>query len=392
MGLFGGGNAAKKSSRELRKGINSAQGTMDAAYGTYLDALPGQYASLASILGQGRDATLGAVDQGYNLATGNYDQALKALADAYATARGDVGTARSGALSYYQPYIQAGQPALSRIVALTTPGDTSFQADPGYAWRVAQGEQAIQNSAAGRGGVLGGNTLKALEAYRQGQASNEYNNVYNRNLGLATLGYGASQGAADTERWAGNLNTALASRYGADTSGVYGQLADLASRYGNNRAGILSGYYGTLGDLTSGYNSATNAAALARANATANFAVQNAQASAAREAQGGGGGWLSPVLGLAGGALGGYLGGPSGGALGAGLGSALGGYATGNQHGTQLGGALIGASSALPGDWGKLANLWGNQNAGAGSEPAAGYGIGGNNAWISKNPWLAGAY
>src|SRR5216683_1232643 len=37
----------------------------------------------------------------------------------------------------------------------------SFQGSPGYQWQLGQGIDAIQNSAAARGGVVSGNTLKA---------------------------------------------------------------------------------------------------------------------------------------------------------------------------------------------------------------------------------------
>lgn len=55
-----------------------------------------------------------------------------------------------------------------------------FQADPGYAFRMAEGQKAIERSAAARGGLNSGATLKALTTYSQGVASDEYNNAYNR--------------------------------------------------------------------------------------------------------------------------------------------------------------------------------------------------------------------
>jgi hypothetical protein len=55
-----------------------------------------------------------------------------------------------------------------------------YEADPGYAFRLAQGEKALQRSAAARGGMLGGGALKSLARYSQGVASEEYGNAYNR--------------------------------------------------------------------------------------------------------------------------------------------------------------------------------------------------------------------
>lgn len=55
-----------------------------------------------------------------------------------------------------------------------------FQADPGYAFRLEEGFKALERSAAARGTVLSGGTLKELARYNQGFASNEFGNAYNR--------------------------------------------------------------------------------------------------------------------------------------------------------------------------------------------------------------------
>ena len=54
------------------------------------------------------------------------------------------------------------------------------------------GMEAIENSAAARGGILSGGTLKALERYGQDWGSNEFEKVFNR--GLTTAGYNAGVG------------------------------------------------------------------------------------------------------------------------------------------------------------------------------------------------------
>lgn len=55
-----------------------------------------------------------------------------------------------------------------------------FEADPGYAFRQQQGQQAIERSAAARGGLLSGAAMKGIERFGQGLASEEYGNAYNR--------------------------------------------------------------------------------------------------------------------------------------------------------------------------------------------------------------------
>lgn len=55
-----------------------------------------------------------------------------------------------------------------------------YQADPGYQFRLDQGNQALQNSAAARGGLLSGRAAKDAMAYNGGQASQEYANAFSR--------------------------------------------------------------------------------------------------------------------------------------------------------------------------------------------------------------------
>jgi len=71
----------------------------------------------------------------------------------------------------------------------TAPDALTEQNDPGYKARLALGTDAIQRSAAARGGVLTGGTAKALDTYGQDYASNEYGNVYNRALTGFQTGY-----------------------------------------------------------------------------------------------------------------------------------------------------------------------------------------------------------
>jgi hypothetical protein len=59
-------------------------------------------------------------------------------------------------------------------------GMADFEADPGYAFRLKQGMKSLEQSAAARGGLLSGSTLRGVTDYSQGMASQEYGNAYNR--------------------------------------------------------------------------------------------------------------------------------------------------------------------------------------------------------------------
>ena len=78
-----------------------------------------------------------------------------------------------------------------------------MQMDPGYAFRLAEGEKALSRMQAARGQFLGGGAIRAGTRYGQEMASQEYMNAFNRaqaQLGtrLGALGslYGAGQAAA----------------------------------------------------------------------------------------------------------------------------------------------------------------------------------------------------
>lgn len=55
-----------------------------------------------------------------------------------------------------------------------------FEADPGYQFQLAEGNKAINNSAAARGMGNSGSAMKALTAYGQNLANTTYNDAYNR--------------------------------------------------------------------------------------------------------------------------------------------------------------------------------------------------------------------
>jgi hypothetical protein len=81
------------------------------------------------------------------------------------------------------PWRQAGINALGKLEAASdyTPfGMSQFQADPGYAFRLAEGQKALDRQAAARGGLISGNALKAAQRYGQEMGSQEYTNAFNR--------------------------------------------------------------------------------------------------------------------------------------------------------------------------------------------------------------------
>ena len=67
-------------------------------------------------------------------------------------------------------------------------GEAVFD-DPGYAFRRREGERALENRASALGALRTGGTLKDFLHYNQAFASNEYGNVYDRQVRDWTTGY-----------------------------------------------------------------------------------------------------------------------------------------------------------------------------------------------------------
>lgn len=57
---------------------------------------------------------------------------------------------------------------------------SDIQMDPGFEFRMKEGQKALERSAAARGGLGSGGTLKALTRYAQGVASDEYQRAFER--------------------------------------------------------------------------------------------------------------------------------------------------------------------------------------------------------------------
>lgn len=57
---------------------------------------------------------------------------------------------------------------------------SDFQQDPGYQFRLSEGQKALERAAGAKGGMDSGATMKSLSNYNQGMASQEYQGAYDR--------------------------------------------------------------------------------------------------------------------------------------------------------------------------------------------------------------------
>jgi len=81
------------------------------------------------------------------------------------------------------PFREAGLRALPELEAASryTPfGMAQFQQDPGYGFRLSEGQKALDRQAAARGGLISGAALKGAQRFGQEMGSQEYTNAFNR--------------------------------------------------------------------------------------------------------------------------------------------------------------------------------------------------------------------
>ena len=164
-----------------------------------------------------------------------------------------------------EPFRQGGITGQNRIMELlgiggdATAGDygrfgrdfsmADYEADPGYAFRLSEGNKALERSAAARGMLMSGQMFKGAQRFGQDLASQEYQNAFNRYQ-------------TNRSNQLNPLGTLMASGQGASNvlSGAAGQLGgqlgENAMGAGNARA---SGYIGSANAYAQALQSAGNA-------------------------------------------------------------------------------------------------------------------------------------
>lgn len=173
-----------------------------------------------------------------------------------------------------KPWQEAGTTAVNRLAAGLAPGgefgtkfsQTNWQQDPGYAFRLAEGNKALNQAAAARGGLISGNALKAAQRYGQEMGSQEYQNAFNRYYrereamlnplqSLAGIGQSSAQSlssaAGQTGANIGNLAMTNAANQG---NALLAQGNARASAYSGLGSSIGQGL-GGIGNYLRNYNS-----------------------------------------------------------------------------------------------------------------------------------------
>ena len=112
----------------------------------------------------------------------------------------DVTNPLNQASDQYSGYVSSGQNAQKMqadLMGLNGPqaqqaAQSMMQSNPAFAYQMEQMNKAVQQSAAARGGALGGNVLQELQRNAQGLAAQDWQNQYNNIGNISTTGLNAA--------------------------------------------------------------------------------------------------------------------------------------------------------------------------------------------------------
>ena len=164
-----------------------------------------------------------------------------------------------------EPFRQAGLTAQQQIMqllgiggdqgapgygSLAKPfGKDQFEQDPGYAFRQSEGMKALERSAAARGGLLSGSTMKGIQRFGQDLASQEYQNAFNRYQVERAARLNPLQSLMGSGQSSANVLTGAAGQMGQnEATNLYNAGAARASGYVGS-ANALSNALGGIGQM-----------------------------------------------------------------------------------------------------------------------------------------------
>jgi hypothetical protein len=156
-----------------------------------------------------------------------------------------------------KPWLEAGGRALGKLetAADYTPFSMNqFNADPGYAFRLSEGQKAMERSAAARGGLMSGGALKAATRFGQDMGSQEYTNAFNRYQTERAARLQPLQSLAGVGQTAANTMGTNAGTYGTNVGNLMtsGAAASAAGTMG--QANALTGGLSTYLNYNQGNN------------------------------------------------------------------------------------------------------------------------------------------
>lgn len=220
---------------------------------------------------KGQSDAINALNENYGLAIDRanelYGEAQALAAENYATGEADLRAAgiqaredligqAEEAIAYHDPISSIADESIQayrdRVLGDFGESFAEYQASPAYQFGLQEGLKSIQSSAAARGMLGSGATLKALQERGSDYASQQFNDYYNTRVNqareLAQLGATGLLGQAD-----------LANQLGVNLAGVGTQSARDISGYLAEEAQYRGGLYGDqVGQLGTLYSNLAN--------------------------------------------------------------------------------------------------------------------------------------
>ncbi|KAF1692652.1 hypothetical protein [Pseudoxanthomonas koreensis] len=142
-----------------------------------------------------------------------------------------------------QPWLHAGQNALTQLQALNSGDFSSFNNSPDYQFARDQGLQGLDRSAAARGGLWSGGADADRMQYASGLATQNYGNYYNRLSSLAGLGQTTASGLGTLgQGYANNMGNLAIDGANARASGYQNQ-ANTLGQLAYGAGGAFSDWY-----------------------------------------------------------------------------------------------------------------------------------------------------
>jgi len=167
-------------------------------------------------------------------------------------------------------------------------GQQALEQDPGYQFRLEQGRKALEQSAAGRGLLRTGGTLKDINAFGQQMGSQEYANAVSRARDTYALNQAVRQGE-QAQQFGQGLSAAQQNeaqrlaRFNAELAAAGQNFQQAATQQGMNAEQALRAYQANLTGQQQGYSQAASTAQMNAANALNAYAANAANYNAAAQ-------------------------------------------------------------------------------------------------------------
>jgi hypothetical protein len=176
---------------------------------------------------------------------------------------------RQAEIARLQPQFEAGTNALRQMQggAFAQPeafrfGKGDLVLDPGYEYELGESIKALQRTAAARGNLLSGGTLKAVSEDARQRANRGFNDAYNRaltgynaNVARSDTGYNRLAAMAGLGQTAGTQIGTAGQNYATNVGNLTNQAGQAI---GAGQIGAGNTFNNALGTMASGYQNQSN--------------------------------------------------------------------------------------------------------------------------------------